>query len=69
LLECARNPPCAPRTVKRIDIMDTQAPDVALLFNASTTIGLEKSKRDEDVADEAELEQLADRVSAARSVY
>jgi hypothetical protein len=63
-------PPCAPRTVKRIDIMDTQAPDLALHFNASTTTGVEKSKRDDDVvADEAELEQLADRVSAARSVY
>ena len=50
--------------------MDTQAPDLALHFNASTTTGVEKSKRDEDVvADEAELEQLADRVSAARSVY
>jgi len=49
--------------------MDTQAPDLAFHFNAGTAGG-EKSKRDEDVvADEAELEQLADRVSAARSVY
>lgn len=49
--------------------METQAPDLALYFNAGTA-GVEKSKRDEDiVADEAELEQLADRVSAARSVY
>jgi hypothetical protein len=58
------------RIVKRTDIMDTQAPDLALHFNGSTTTGCEKSKRDEEVvADEAELEQLADRVSAARSVY
>ena len=56
------------RTVKRIDTMDTQAPDLALHFHACTTN--EKSKRDEDaVGDEAELEQLAERVSAARSVY
>ena len=50
--------------------MDTQAPDLALHFHASTTSSVEKSKRDEDVvADEARLEQLADRVNAARSVY
>jgi hypothetical protein len=56
------------RIVKRIDIMDTQAPDLALYFN--TTSGCEKSKPEEEVvADEAVLEQLADRVSAARSVY
>ena len=49
--------------------METQAPDLAFHFNAVTS-GVEKSKRDDDiVADEAELEQLADRVSAARSVY
>ncbi len=49
--------------------METQAPDLAFHFSAGTP-GVEKSKRDEDVvADEAELEQLADRVSAARSVY
>ena len=50
--------------------MDTQAPDLALHFNASTSHAAEKSKREEEaVADEAQLEQLADRVSAARSVY
>ena len=50
--------------------MDMQAPDLALHFHASTMNAAEKSKRDEDVAaDEVELEQLADRVSAARSVY
>jgi hypothetical protein len=49
--------------------METQAPDLALHFNAVNG-GVEKAKRDEDVvADEAELEQLADRVSAVRSVY
>ena len=50
--------------------METQAPDLALDFDASTTGGVDKSKHDEDImADEAKLEQLADRVSAARSVY
>lgn len=50
--------------------MEAQAPDLALHFHACTTNCVEKLKRDEDVvADEAELEQLADRVSAARSVY
>ena len=50
--------------------MESQAPDLALHFNASTTTGADKPKRDDDVvADEAELEQLAERVSAARSVY
>lgn len=49
--------------------MEALAPDLALHFHACTTNCVEKSKRDEDVADEAELEQLADRVSAARSVY
>ena len=50
--------------------METQAPDLALHFNASAHNGAEKSKRDEEiVSDEAELEQLADRVSAARSIY
>jgi hypothetical protein len=49
--------------------METQAPDLAFHFNAGAA-SVDKSKRDEDVvADEAELEQLADRVSAARSVY
>ena len=50
--------------------MDTQAPDLALHFHAGTMNGTERSKNDEGVVvDEAELEQLADRVNAARSVY
>jgi hypothetical protein len=59
-----------PRSVKRIDIMETQAPDLVQHYSASTTRAADTSRRDDDaVADEAELEQLADRVSAARSVY
>lgn len=59
------------RDVKRIDIMETQAHDLAQHFNeGATTSSADKSRHDEDVrAEEAELEQLADRVSAARSVY
>lgn len=51
--------------------METRTPDLAQHFDANTTMsGVEKSRHDEDVrAEEAELEQLADRVSAARSVY
>jgi len=50
--------------------METQAPDLALHFHASTANGANKSRREEDVVtDDAELEQLADRVSAARSIY
>jgi hypothetical protein len=57
-------------SVKRIDIMETQSPDLVQHYSASTTSAAEKSRRDDDaVADEAELEQLADRISAARSVY
>jgi hypothetical protein len=50
--------------------MESQAPDLALHFNANTST-VDKSRRDDDVVfdDEAELEQLAERVSAARSVY
>jgi len=56
--------------VKRIDIMESQAFDLARLFSANATTGVDNSARDEDtIVDEAELEQLADRVSAARSVY
>ena len=50
--------------------METPAPDLVHHYSASTTSAAEKSRRDGDaIADEAELEQLADRVSAARSVY
>lgn len=59
-----------PRNVKRIDIMETLAPDLVQHYSASTTSAAEKSRRDDAaVADEAELEQLAERVCAARSVY
>jgi hypothetical protein len=59
------------RVVKRIDIMETQAPNLAEHFSASaSTATVDKPKRDDDArAQEAELEQLADRISAARSVY
>jgi len=50
--------------------MESQVPELSLHFHPNTTAGVDKSKRDDDgMADEAELEQLADRVSAARSVY
>ena len=50
--------------------METRAPDLALHFHSNPASGADKSKPEEDVvADDAELEQLADRVSAARSVY
>ncbi|HET8877460.1 MAG TPA: hypothetical protein VFO53_14120 [Casimicrobiaceae bacterium] len=50
--------------------METQAPDLVQHYSASTTSAAEKSRRDDAaVADEAELEQLAERVCAARSVY
>jgi len=50
--------------------MESQAFDLARLFSANATTGVDNSARDEDtIVDEAELEQLADRVSAARSVY
>jgi hypothetical protein len=59
------------RIVKRIDIMETQAPDIAQHWSAGeTAYTVDKPKRDEDArAEAAELEQLADRVSAARSIY
>jgi hypothetical protein len=50
--------------------METQAPDLVRHYSASTTRAADTSRRDDEaVADEAELEQLAERVSAARSVY
>ena len=57
--------------VKRIDIMDTLAPDLAQTRSAhASTSSEEKSKRDDEArAQQAELEQLAERVSAARCVY
>ena len=51
--------------------METQAPDIAQHWGARETAStVDKPKREEDAqAEAAELEQLADRVSAARSVY
>ena len=59
------------RVVKRIDIMQTQAPDIARHFGADNASSSEASPRDDEAvrAQEAELEQLAERVSAARCVY
>jgi hypothetical protein len=59
------------RDVKRIDIMETQARDLAQCFDVDTAqTPIEKPKRDDEArSDEAELEKLCDRVSAARSVY
>ncbi len=56
---------------KRIDIiMDILAPELAQHWSANmTAASADKSKRDEDArAEELELKQLAERVSAARSV-
>jgi hypothetical protein len=51
--------------------MEPQAPDIAQHWSARETAHItDKPKREEDVrSEEAELEQLADRVSAARSIY
>jgi len=51
--------------------METQAPDIAQHWGAQqTAVTADKPKREEDArAEAAELEQLADRVNAARSVY
>jgi hypothetical protein len=60
----------APAQRKADRHMETQAPDLVQHYSASTTSAAEKSRRDDAaVADEAELEQLAERVCAARSVY
>jgi hypothetical protein len=59
------------RAVKRIDTMDNRTPDLAQHWSANAAAAAsEPSKHDEDArAEAAKLEQLADRVSAARSVY
>jgi hypothetical protein len=51
--------------------METQARDLAQWLDLDTEqVPIEKQKRDEEArSDEAELEKLCDRVSAARSVY
>jgi hypothetical protein len=59
------------RAVKRIDTMDNRTPELAQHWSANAAAAASnQSKRDEDArAEAAKLEQLADRVSAARSVY
>ena len=50
--------------------MDNRTPDLAQPWSANAAAAAEPSKHDEDARAEAvKLEQLADRVSAARSVY
>jgi hypothetical protein len=50
--------------------METQDPTLAQRASSSAEFSVDKSKRDDNArAEEAELEQLAERVSAARSVY
>lgn len=51
--------------------METQACNLAPCFDIEMAHApIEKPKRDEEApSDEAELEKLCDRVSAARSVY
>lgn len=59
------------RVVKRADIMDTRVPDldqckVAMVSSAAAET--QSKGDDESRAQEAALEQLADRISAARSI-
>ena len=65
------SPGATAQDVKRIDIMETQARDLAQCFDIETAqTPIEKPKREEEPrSDEAEFEKLCDRVSAARSVY
>jgi len=58
------------RVVKRVDIMDTRVPDLSQYTSgqsASVADG-QSARDDESRAQQAALEQLADRVSAARSI-
>jgi hypothetical protein len=59
------------RTVKQIDTMENRTPELAQHWSVNAgAAASDQSKQDDDArADEAKLEQLADRVSAARSVY
>ena len=52
-------------------MMEPQAPDIARHFGPENASSYEASPRDDEAvrAQEAELEQLAERVSAARCVY
>jgi hypothetical protein len=50
--------------------METPSLDLVPHFSASPSTDADKIRREEaPEVDEAELEQLADRISAARSVY
>jgi hypothetical protein len=63
--------PTAPvRAVKRIDIMDTFAPETSRSVedDAAANVEAKRKRDDESRAQQAALEQLADRISAARSV-
>jgi hypothetical protein len=71
LLERLRNPARHGANVKRIDIMQAHEEDFSKTNPAPAPSGIDKV-RDDDAptcAQAAELEQLAERVSAARSVY
>jgi hypothetical protein len=59
------------RAVKRIDTMDKRTPVLAQHWSGNAAAAAsEPPKHDDDArAEAAKLEQLADRVSAARSVY
>jgi len=58
------------RVVKRVDIMDTRVPDLSQYTSGQSASVAEGQSAcdDESRAQQAALEQLADRVSAARSV-
>ena len=59
------------RVVKRVDIMDTRAPDLQQLIGAMASASASEmpaARDDESRTQEALLEQLADRVNAARSI-
>ena len=58
------------RVVKRADIMDTRIPELDPPRNAAAIAAAEsESKRDEESrAQQAALEELADRIFAARSI-
>ena len=59
------------RTVKQIDIMDTFAPEISrpsVEDDAAVSVEAKRKRDDESRAQEVALEQLADRISAARSV-
>ena len=58
------------RVVKRADIMDTRVPELEKSSSGmATSAGADTaSTRDDERAQQAALEQLADRINAARSV-